>query len=171
MLRVADALVKPLALLQLRPLRAIQDELAAKRPAIAHHLTIGWWSVAIFGLFGLGLETLHGFKASLYVDVGSETRRLMWTLAHAHGTLLGILHIGYALSLPHLAGFDASRMRIASRALVAASLLLPGGFFLGGVRFYAGDPGVGVALVPIGAVLLIFAAVLAARAVRANPAR
>ena len=47
-----------------------------------------------------------------------------------------------------------------SSALIGASLLLPGGFFLGGIRFYAGDPGVGVALVPIGAVLMIYAAVV-----------
>jgi len=42
-------------------------------------------------------------------------------------------------------------------------VVLPAGFFLGGIRFYAGDPGVGVALVPIGAVLLIYGAVVVAR--------
>ena len=39
----------------------------------------------------------------------------------------------------------------------AASVLLPGGFFLGGVVFYAGDPGIGVLLVPAGAALLLYA--------------
>ena len=43
-------------------------------------------------------------------------------------------------------------------------MLLPGGLFLGGVTVYAGDPGVGVALVPVGAVLLLLAVFLAARA-------
>ena len=44
-----------------------------------------------------------------------------------------------------------------STSLIAASTLLPGGFFLGGVAFYGGDPGLGVLLVPIGGVLLLFA--------------
>ena len=43
-------------------------------------------------------------------------------------------------------------------------MLLPGGFFLGGVTFYSGDPGVGVLLVPIGGVLLLFALFSIARA-------
>ena len=47
--------------------------------------------------------------------------------------------------------------RLVSTSLYAASVLLPGGFFLGGVVFYAGDPGVGVLLVPAGAALLLFA--------------
>ena len=35
--------------------------------------------------------------------------------------------------------------------------MLPGGFFLGGVSFYGGDPGVGIALAPIGGLCLILA--------------
>jgi hypothetical protein len=129
------------------------------------HLRIGWWSVAVFGLLGLILETLHGFKVGLYLDVSNDTRRLMWTLAHAHGTLLGLVHLAFAFTLRH-GGVEDGNLKTASAALVGASALLPTGFFLGGVRFYAGDPGVGVALVPAGAVLAIYAAVVAARAVR-----
>ena len=44
----------------------------------------------IFGALGLLLESLHGFKVRAYLDVTNETRRLMWTLAHAHGTVLGL---------------------------------------------------------------------------------
>jgi hypothetical protein len=55
---------------------------------------------------------------------------------------------------------------LTTRALTGATVLLPGGFFLGGVRFYAGDPGIGVVLVPIGAVLLLIALVLIARGTR-----
>ena len=50
-----------------------------------------------------------------------------------------------------------------SVALVAASVLLPGGFFAGGIAFYEGDPGVGVVIVPVGAVLLLIALFTVAR--------
>jgi hypothetical protein len=48
---------------------------------------------------------------------------------------------------------------------MAASLLIPGGFFLGGVVIYAGDPGLGIVLVPVGALLLFTAVFLTARGV------
>jgi hypothetical protein len=131
-------------------------------PLINRHLRFGWWSLAVFGTLGLVLETLHGFKIGAYLDVSNETRRLMWTLAHAHGTLLGLVHLCFALTVRQ-ANLDVTRLGRASRCLIAASLLLPGGFFLGGIRFYAGDPGVGVALVPLGAALAIFAMVSVAR--------
>ena len=128
------------------------------------HLRVGWWSLAGFGLLGLVLETLHGFKVSAYLDVQNETRRLMWTLAHAHGSLLGLVHI--ALSATIRSGqLEYHRIRTASTSLLAAIVLLPGGFFLGGIQFYSGDPGIGVALVPVGAALTIFCAVVVARAV------
>jgi hypothetical protein len=127
-------------------------------PDARRHLAVGWWSILGFGAFGLILEILHGWKAGVYVDVSNDTRRLMWTLAHAHGTLLGLVHIAFAVSMPYLTALDASRRRAASRSFVAATILLPGGFFLGGVRFYAGDPGIGVALVPVGAVALMVGA-------------
>jgi hypothetical protein len=37
-----------------------------------------------------------------------------------------------------------------------AAVLLPAGFFLGGIVIYDGDPGLGVWLVPIGAALLFY---------------
>jgi hypothetical protein len=43
-----------------------------------------------------------------------------------------------------------------SFALIWAAILLPAGFFLGGVVTYGGDPGLGVWLVPIGAFLLFY---------------
>lgn len=133
-------------------------------PLAARHLRLGWWSIALFGALGLVLETLHGFKVGAYLDVSNETRRLMWTLAHAHGTLLGLAHIGFAWTVTMTAR-EGPRTRQASSALAAASVLLPGGFFLGGIRFYAADPGIGVALVPVGAVLVVYAAVSSAREV------
>ncbi len=128
------------------------------------HLRFGWWSLAVFGTLGLVLETLHGFKVGAYLDASNETRRLMWTLAHAHGTLLGLIHLGFASTI-RAASLPLPRLRLPSTALMAASVLLPGGFFLGGLRFYAGDPGIGVVLVPIGAVLIIYAAVVTARSI------
>ena len=127
------------------------------------HLRFGWWSLLVFLAFGLVLETLHGFKVGFYLDVANSTRRLMWTLAHAHGALLGLVHVVLGLSLRAAAEGTPPRLGLLSGALVGASVLLPGGFFLGGVTFYAGDPGVGVALVPVGAVLLLLAVFLAAR--------
>ena len=58
------------------------------------HLRAGWWAILVFLSAGLVLETLHGFKAPFYLDVGNESRRLMWTLGHSHGTLFGLLNIG-----------------------------------------------------------------------------
>ena len=153
--------------LQFAPLSAARDSRVA-RPSladadlIARHLRIGWWSIAGFGLLGLVLETLHGFKVGAYLDVSHETRRLMWTLAHAHGTLLGLVHLGLAFTV-RATSLAPQELAAASNALVAATVLLPLGFFLGGIRFYSGDPGVGVALVPVGAVLLIYPAVVVAR--------
>ena len=129
------------------------------------HLHVGWWSLLGFLCLGFALELLHGFKVSLYLDVTHETRRLMWTLAHAHGALLALVHIAYALCLrvfPDMAGGSAQTI---SRALVGASILLPGGFFAAGVQFYSGDPGIGILTVPVGATCLVIAVSLIARAV------
>jgi len=54
----------------------------------SRHLLWGWWGLLVFLSLGIILEALHGFKVGAYLDVGNETRRLMWTLAHAHGTML-----------------------------------------------------------------------------------
>ena len=78
----------------LKKLRGLRSQALAVR-----HLAFGWWSLFVFGALGLILETLHGFKVPAYLDVSNESRRLMWTLAHAHGTLLGLIHIAFALTL------------------------------------------------------------------------
>ena len=121
------------------------------------HLRIGWWWLLTFAALGLALEAFHGFKVSAYLDVSNETRRLMWRLAHVHGTLLGVVHILFGLTVKVMGEAAISRVRSTSSALQWAGILLPAGFFLGGVRFYSGDPGLGVLLVPIGAVLLLLA--------------
>ena len=129
------------------------------------HLRFGWWTLLVFASLGLVLEALQGFKVAAYLDVSNETRRTMWRLAHTHGTLLGAINILFALTLRSSTVTPAAASRI-STTLIAATLLLPLGFFLGGVVFYAGDPGIGVLLVPVGGVLLLLALFWIARSAR-----
>ena len=126
---------------------------------IQRHLRVGWWTLLVFLTLGLVLETFHGFKVEAYLKVSNETRRLMWTLAHAHGTLLGLVNLGFAATARLLPAWADQKRRFASASLLAATVLMPAGFFLGGLFIYAGDPGLGILLVPIGGILL-FAAVL-----------
>ena len=132
----------------------------------ARHLRFGWWSLLVFLSVGFVLELLHGFKAGFYLDVTNETRRLMWTLAHAHGALLGLVHVAWALCLRAFPDLGDGNRRMVSRCLVGASVLLPGGFFAGGVQLYGGDPGLGIAAAPVGAACLATAVFLTARATR-----
>lgn len=132
------------------------------------HLRIGWWSILCFLTLGIFLEFLHASKAAWYLNEAFETRRHLWTLAHAHGVLLGVLHIAFALSCRP--GADSDRaVRTASRCLTAAGILLPGGFLLGGIAIYDGDPGLGIFLVPIGGALLFVSVLLTARMLGAAP--
>ena len=130
------------------------------------HLRFGWWSLLVFLCVGFLLELLHGFKAGFYLDVTNETRRLMWTLAHAHGALLGLVHVAWALCLRAFPELKDGNQRMVSRCLMGASVLLPGGFLAGGVQLYGGDPGLGIAAVPAGAACLATAVFFTARATR-----
>jgi hypothetical protein len=135
-------------------------------PRARLHLRLGWLWLALFIAIGLALEALHGLKVAAYLDLSQAPRRHMWTLAHAHGTLLGLVHLGLAATLharPEL--IPRSDITLASRALIAAGILLPLGFGLGGIAIHGGDPGLGVLLVPPGGLLLLLAALLVARAV------
>lgn len=126
------------------------------------HLRFGWWLILAYLSLGIVLEGLHAFKAGWYLDVTNETRRLMWSLAHAHGTLLGLLHIACAATFALYVRQATRRHAVASNCLTAASLLLPLGFLLGGLWIYGGDPGYGILLVPVAAVLLWIAVFLLA---------
>ncbi len=143
-----------------------RDEAGApdRAAVVRRHLAFGWWSLLVFLILGLALEVMHGLKLGLYLDVSNSTRRLMWTLAHAHGALVALIHLGFAATLRGLESTELAWVQIASPALIAATVLLPGGFFLGGVFIYGGDPGLGVLLAPIGAVALVVAVFLTARA-------
>ena len=133
------------------------------------HLRFGWWSLLCFLSLGIVLEGMHGLKVGWYLDVSNETRRLMWTLAHAHGTLLSLVHLAFALTVRSIAAGETPWQRVASSSLRGASVALPGGFFLGGIKIYDGDPGLGVLLVPVGAVMLFVAVLSTARAAALVP--
>jgi hypothetical protein len=47
---------------------------------------------------------------------------------------------------------------------------MPAGFFLGGLGIHGGDPGLGIALLPIGAAFLVVGVALTAAGQRPGPA-
>ena len=123
--------------------------------AIRKTLRTGWLLLAISLPFGVTLEALHAFKVQAYL--GSEMRREMWRLAHAHGTLLGILCLVFAaVAETYVAA--SIRARVATMIRWGAGLM-PLGFFLGGILNSEGDPSLGIVLVPAGALLLVVALV------------
>jgi len=135
---------------------------------VRRHVVFGWGALFVFVSLGLTLEALHAFKINWYLDVGNATRREMWTLAHTHGTLFSLANIAFAFTLRTYPGL-ASRLRsLASPCLVAATLLMPAGFLLGGIWIYGGDPGLGVLLAPAGGVLLALGVLLTFLALRAR---
>lgn len=120
----------------------------------ARMLFQGWVSVAFWMAFGLLLESLLAYKIPAYLmDV---QRRELFRLAHAHGTLLGIVLIAAALCLKQSL---AKPPRVTGLALQAGAVLLPAGFLLAGIWHPDGDPGLAIWLVPPGALLVIFGAV------------
>lgn len=143
-----------------------RSESVAPPALISRHLALGWGLLFLFASLGVVLEALHGFKIGWYLSVANETRRHLWTLAHAHGVLLALVHLGFAASLAMRPDPVARRREVASAALLGASLLLPAGFFLGGIWARGGDPGLGILLVPVGGGLLLLAVALTALGVR-----
>lgn len=111
-------------------------------------------SLAFWMALGLLIEGLIGYRIPALMD--DHVRREMFRLAHAHGTLLNLLllaaAVGARLEMFKLEGATAPVLR-------AAVVLMPTGFLLGGLWHFKGDPGLGIFLVPVGAVLLIWAAI------------
>ena len=126
-------------------------------------LRTGIWLLAVSLPLGLTLEALHAMKVQVYL--GSSLRRELWTLAHAHGNLLGILCLAMAAVGKQL-DLDGERRRRLERWLAVGAWMMPVGFLLGGVLNREGDPSLGIVLVPLGAVFLLVALVHAARAPR-----
>lgn len=128
------------------------------------HHRFGWSMLAVFAALGLVLETLQGFRVPWYVDVDVETRHTMFRLAHAHGALLGLVNIVLAVALHAGLVGALGHPRRTSALVIAGTLAVPAGFALGGVWFFDGDPGLGILLVPVGAVAFLAGLVDVARA-------
>ncbi len=124
---------------------------------VDRHLRVGFWGLALFVVLGAVLELLHAVKSPAFLDAGQETVRLLLRLAHAHGTGLALVNVAFAAAF-HVRPHTCSR--VASSCLLGATVLVPFGFFLGGLTAKGADPGVSVALVPAGAALLLVALVL-----------
>ena len=125
-------------------------------PEERRHFRLGWWSLLVFVCLGIVLEGMLAFKAPWYVNVGdNETHRLMLRLGPAHGTLLSVLNIVFAGSLARLS-LPARARALPSRCRAAATLRGPGGFILGGLVTHGPEPGLGIVLLPVGAILLLF---------------
>ena len=101
--------------------------------------------------------------ATGYLDLANETRRHLFTLGHAHGALLALVNLALAATFEARPGLVEDRGALASRCLIGASLLIPAGFLLGGMVIHAGDPGLGIAVLPLGAFLLVIALAILAR--------
>jgi hypothetical protein len=78
---------------------------------------------------------------------------LLWRLAHAHGALLGLVNICHALTVR---AWPRLQDRASERALLCGLLLMPAGFFLGGVFAQGADPGASVGVAAAGGVALLF---------------
>ena len=119
----------------------------------------GWASIAVWMAFGLLLEGLLGFKSPPYLD--DLQRRELFRLAHTHGTFLGVV-----LVVAALCGRRGRKAvpRAATLALRIGSLVMPLGFLLAGLWHPEGDPGLAIWLVPPGALLVIFGAIVIAMA-------
>lgn len=124
-------------------------------------LRVGCALLAISLPMGVALEALHGLKLAQWLE--SPLRRELWRLAHAHGAMLGMLCLLYASLAPQYVNDERVRMR-AGRELAWGAIAMPLGFFAGGILNYEGDPSLGVALVPVGAALLVLALLRVLRA-------
>ena len=118
-------------------------------------------SIAVWMAFGLLLEGLLGYKTPAYLQ--DPQRRELFRLAHAHGTLLGVVLLAAALVTDRLNLDPPGSARVALRIGV---VVLPLGFLLAGIWHYEGDPGVAIYLVPLAALLVIYGVVTLALAAR-----
>jgi hypothetical protein len=127
----------------------------------SHHLRFGCWALLVFLGLGFTLEAFHALGLGWNLAEEYDPRRFMWTLAHAHGTLIALIHIALGAAWSMLR--PSPRLSTASLCLDASAWLLPGGFFLGGLFVYPPDPGPGIVLVPIGGLLLFAGIALVTR--------
>lgn len=130
------------------------------RRVAVRHIRFGWWTLLLYLTLGIALETMHGFKLDWYLAPANETRRTMFRLAHAHGTLWAVVNLVFGVWLGQLQMRRWPLRPIASASLLGGSVLLPAAFLLGGVRPYGGDPGLATPLLAPLAACLLFISVL-----------
>lgn len=118
----------------------------------------GWTALLGWALFGLALEAMHGFKVAAYLD--DALARELLVLGHAHGVGLSLVVLAFGeAGVPLFAGASDHG---ATRALRIGALLVPLAFALSAFGHPEGDPGAIVWLVPIGALLVVYAIARAA---------
>lgn len=111
----------------------------------------GWLSLAIWMSAGFLFESLMAYKSPAYLD--DLLRRELFRLAHAHGSLLGVVLVIAAM----WAQANGARLsRLAMIALRFGAVVMPVGFLGAGLWHPESDPGLAIWLVPIGALALIF---------------
>lgn len=111
----------------------------------------GWLSLALWMSVGLLLESLMAYKSPAYLD--DPLRRELFRLAHAHGSLLGVVLVIAAM---WARGAGSRLSRLAGFALRFGAAVMPLGFLAAGLRHPESDPGLAIWLVPAGALPLIF---------------
>lgn len=111
----------------------------------------GWLSLAFWISFGLLIESLMAYKAPAYLD--DQQRRELFRLAHAHGSVLGMVLIIAAI---WARGIGARLSRLAVVALRLGAVVMPLGFLAAGLWHPESEPGLAIWLVPAGALPLIF---------------
>ena len=144
---------------------------AGEAATVRRTLLFGWSFLLLYLSLGVALEILHGLKIQYYLNLANVTRRMLWTLAHAHGTLLALLLIIIGLIIGDITS-HRSPLRFVARLLAGSAVLLPAGFFFGGVFTIPAAPdtaGLPILLVPLGAVMLLAAVLLAARHYSCQP--
>lgn len=114
----------------------------------------GWFSLAFWLSAGLFLEGLIGFRAPAYLQ--DPTRRELFRLAHAHGAILSMLLLLVDL---YIVKNLIAPPPVVIWALRIGVILMPAGFFVGGIWHYERDPNLLVIAAPIGGLLIIFAVI------------
>ena len=129
--------------------------------------SFGWWSLLVWLSLGMVLEALHGFKVGWYLDVMHDSRRLLLTLAHTHGTVLALVNLALAATMRGQEG-HAEALARAAVCMRWAVVLMPLGFLFGGIQTMGADPGFAIVLVPVGGIVLLVGVLATARVASAR---
>ena len=109
----------------------------------------GFLALTAWASLGFALEGAHALKLSAYLDHPLRRELLVW--AHAHGVGLALVVLAYAAT-----GVHTGTLRFGS-LLRLGSVVMPLGFACAIFGHSEGDPGPAIWLVPVGALLVIFA--------------